>query len=124
MPYKNTKPSQYEIPVLHHRTSGGTKHKGENNRIYPTLIMDSAEFSGENYSAIVVFPHYKLMMSRKYNRLKYILYHTCMIQGFVGELYRIYDGAIVVSCLAICVNHTTTRQYSSRVDIAYTTDST
>jgi hypothetical protein len=43
MHYKDTKQPQYEIPVLHHRTSGGTKRKGENNRIYLTLIMDSTE---------------------------------------------------------------------------------
>lgn len=43
MPYKDAQPPQYEIPVLHHRTSSGTKRKGEINRMYLTLIMDSAE---------------------------------------------------------------------------------
>ena len=54
-----------------------------------------------------------------------ITYHILSMKK-LDTLYRMhkYDGAIVVSCLAICVNHTTTRQYSSRVDVAYTTDST
>lgn len=43
LPYKDTQPPQYEIPVFHHRTSGGTKRKGENNIIYLTLIMYSEE---------------------------------------------------------------------------------
>ena len=68
MPYKDTKPSQYEIPVLHHRTSGGTKHKGENNRIYQTLIMDSAEKQDFYHS---------IQLTHK------TLYHTCVIQDIL-----------------------------------------
>lgn len=54
-----------------------------------------------------------------------ITYHILSMKK-LDTLYHMhkYDDAIVVSCLAICVNHTTTRQYSSRVDVAYTTDST
>ena len=68
MPYKDTKPSQYEIPVLHHRTSGGTKHKGENNRIYPTLIMDSAEKQDFYHSIQLTYQ---------------TLYHICVIQDIL-----------------------------------------